>query len=207
MNKTDRFYFENIAAAAQCSTRAAEYLLECLRAYRPERLAEMLETMHTLEHQGDERRHEMSHALAKAFVTPVDREDLDSISRNVDDVTDSVEEILQLFYMDALTAVPPKAALFAEKLVGLCRLMADIAAELPSFKKPARLRKMIVELNGLEEECDRLYPQAVREIRLSNAADVPTVMAWRRIYDAMERCADACEHVADGIETVIMKNT
>ena len=37
--------------------------------------------------------------------------------------------------------------------------------------------------------------------------DVLDVISWREIYDYMENCADACEHVADSVETVVMKNT
>ena len=31
--------------------------------------------------------------------------------------------------------------------------------------------------------------------------------AWREIYIYLERCADACEHVADTVESVVMKNS
>ena len=34
----------------------------------------------------------MSEALAKAFVTPIDREDLDMLSRILDDVVDTIDE-------------------------------------------------------------------------------------------------------------------
>jgi uncharacterized protein Yka (UPF0111/DUF47 family) len=33
-----------------------------------------------------------------------------------------------------------------------------------------------------------------------------TVMFWRDILDRLEKCADACEHVGDSIETIVMKN-
>ena len=42
----------------------------------------------------------MNAALAKAFVTPVDREDLDLLSHQIDDVTDIIEEVLQKFYIN-----------------------------------------------------------------------------------------------------------
>ena len=37
--------------------------------------------------------------------------------------------------------------------------------------------------------------------------DVLEIMSWREIYDHMEECADACEHVGDSIELIVMKNT
>ena len=33
------------------------------------------------------------------------------------------------------------------------------------------------------------------------------VISWREIYAYLERCADACEHVADAVESVVMKNS
>ena len=36
--------------------------------------------------------------------------------------------------------------------------------------------------------------------------DVLDIISWREIYDCLEACADACEHVADTIETIVMKN-
>lgn len=38
-------------------------------------------------------------------------------------------------------------------------------------------------------------------------ADALHIIAWREIYDYLEKCADACEHVADGVESAVMKNS
>ncbi len=206
MAKADRFYFENFVAAAEQSGRAATYLSDFLKNYDSTRLEDALHSVHELEHAGDEKKHEMSAALAKAFVTPVDREDLALISQNIDDVTDSVEEVLQQFYMDDIKTVLPEAVEFADKLVGCCALMTDMLREFPNFKKPARLHELIIELNHAEEECDVLYLRAIRAVR-THCSDTLEVLFWREIYECMEACADACEHVGDCVETVVMKNT
>ena len=109
MAKSDRFYFQNFTEAAEFSCRAIDFLTECLENYNPAEIKPMLEQMHGLEHAGDIKKHEMSSALAKAFVTPVDREDLALISQNIDEVTDSIEEILQRFYVDQIKSVLPEA--------------------------------------------------------------------------------------------------
>ncbi len=206
MAKADRFYFENFVAAAEQSGKAAAYLSDFLQKYDPTHVEEALRAVHELEHEGDRQKHEMSAALAKAFVTPVDREDLALISQNIDDVTDCIEEVLQQFYMDNIQTVLPEAMEFAERLVGCCLLMANMLREFPSFKKPTHLHELIVELNHAEEECDALYLRAVRAIR-THCTDTLEILFWREIYACMEACADACEHVGDCIETVVMKNT
>ena len=99
MAKGDKFYYENFAASTALSKTAATYLVKCLENYNPDNIQQMLEEMHEIEHNADIKKHEMSEALAKAFVTPVDREDLDMLSHNLDDVTDKIEEILQKFYI------------------------------------------------------------------------------------------------------------
>ena len=73
-NKSDRFYFDNLVQAAECAEKAAEYLVECLEQYDGKQIKEKLVRMHEFEHEGDQHRHDMLTALAKAFVIPVDRE-------------------------------------------------------------------------------------------------------------------------------------
>ncbi len=41
-----------------------------------------------LEHKGDNIYHQMEEALAKTFVTPIDREDLQKLSAELDDILD-----------------------------------------------------------------------------------------------------------------------
>ena len=41
----------------------------------------------------------------------------------------------------------------------------------------------------------------------NHCSDVLEILFWREIYECMESCADACEHVGDCVETVVMKNT
>ena len=75
MAKGDKFYFENFVAITELAKKAANYLVECFENYDANNIEQMLEAMHEIEHSADVKKHEMREALAKAFVTPVDRED------------------------------------------------------------------------------------------------------------------------------------
>lgn len=206
MAKGDKFYFDNFAASAALSKKAAEYLLYCLENYDPKNLRPMLQKMHEIEHSADEKKHEMNAALAKAFVTPVDREDLDLLSHSIDDVTDQIEEVLQMFYIDNIQSVNSAAVEFANKIVKACEILCTLMAEFENFKKSRNIHGLIVELNDVEEECDKLYLTSMRELS-KNATDVLLTISWRDIYGSLEACADACEHAGECVRTVIMKNT
>lgn len=205
-SKADKFYFNNFLSATECCVEAAKYLEECLNNYDVNELKEMIVKMHGFEHKADEVHHEMSAALAKAFVTPLDREDIAEISANIDEVADTIEEVLQRLYVDEVEAIPEFFKVFANKIVECCELMRKVLEELPTFKKPKKLKEMILNLGALEEECDKLYLEGTLNIRKENS-DVLLIIALRDTLYKMERCADACEHVCDTIEMIVMKNT
>lgn len=206
MAKGDKFYFENFAASTALSKEAAGYLVNCLENYDPDKLQQMLEQMHKIEHSADMKKHEMNEALAKAFVTPVDREDLDMLSHQLDDVTDKIEEILQKFYIYNIRTINPSAVVFAKKIVRSCELLCELMEEFESFKRSKKIHSLIVEMNDVEEECDKLYLSSVRELT-KNPTDALVTIFWHEIYNCLEACADACEHVSECVGTVIMKNT
>ena len=206
MAKGDKFYFENFAASTSLSKKAATYLVECLENYDPENMEQMLKQMHEIEQSADIKKHEMSAALAKAFVTPVDREDLDMLSRQLDDVTDEIEEVLQKFYVNNIQAVEPAAVEFARKIVLSCTLLCDLMVEFENFKRSKSIKPLIIKINDVEEDCDKLYLASMRTLS-KEATDPLHIIAWRDIYCCLEACVDACEHVSECVDSVIMKNT
>ncbi|MGN1084806.1 MAG: DUF47 domain-containing protein, partial [Lachnospiraceae bacterium] len=78
--------------------------------------------------------------------------------------------------------------------------------EFPEFRRSAKLKEYLIRINDLEEEGDSLFIEGMRALHTekNNPAEI---IAWRDIYSYLERCMDACEHAADVIETVIMKNS
>jgi len=74
------------------------------------------------------------------------------------------------------------------------------------FRKSDLIAKKIVEVNVIEEIADSLYFKTVREL-FTKEKDPMHVMVWLRLFDGFERICDACEHVADTIGSVIMKNS
>lgn len=204
--KTDAFYFENFKSVAELCVKAAEYLVEFLTDYNPALLMERMETMHTFEHAADIKKHEMSEALAKAFITPLEREDLAELSGNLDEVADNIEEVLQRFYVDEPKAVTPESVKFAENVLACCHELVTLFEELENYKKPQKLREAVIRISDLEEACDKIYLEGYRNIK-KESSDVLEIVAWRKIYDYLERCADACEHVADSVDKIVMKNS
>lgn len=206
MAKGDKFYFENFVAAAELSKQAANYLVECLENYDVSKIDQMLTTMHEIEYSADLKKHEMGEALAKAFVTPVDREDLDMLSHQLDDVIDLIDEILQKFYIYDIQKIDPPSIDFAKHIVKACGILCEIMNEFENFKKSKTIHSLIIKMNDMEEECDKLYLSYMRALT-KKSTDVLETISWRKIYESLEECVDTCEHVSECVGSVIMKNT
>jgi len=206
MAKSDKFYYENFAECTTLAKKAATYLVDCLEHYDFDNIQKMLEDMHVFEHSADIKKHEMNEALAKAFVTPVDREDLDMMSQQLDTVLDLLEEVLQKLYIYNIKTIEPAAIEYAKYLVKACELLCEIMAEFENFKKSKKLHSLIIAENDVEEECDKLYLASMHELT-KNSTDVLKTISWYKVYDCFEACVDACEHVSECVGSIVMKNT
>ena len=51
----------------------------------------------------------------------------------------------------------------------------------------------------MEEEADELFITSLRTLH-TTCGDPLQILVWREIYMYLEKCADACEHVADIVE-------
>ena len=73
-------------------------------------------------------------------------------------------------------------------------------------KHSKELKQSIIRMNTLEEKEDELFISSMRKLHVEEQ-DVQNIIAWREIYTYLEKCADACEHVADIVGSVAMKNS
>ena len=204
--KQDAFYFDNFIACSQFALDAAERLKDILVTFKSEDLSARQEELHAIERAADEKRHSLTDKLAKAFITPIEREDIVSLSHNIDEVTDKIEEVLIRIYINGVREIRPEAFQMLDLVIECCREMCGLMREFPNFKKSDRLMSRIIRINTLEEQADALYISSMRDLHRKEK-DLLQIIAWREIYDYREKCADACEHVANAVESIMMKNS
>ena len=206
MTKKDSYYFNCFINCAQLASEAACLLRSIVKDFHVEDLQLHLVKMHEIEHNADKKKHELMSELARAFITPLEREDIIRLSQFIDDVTDSVEEVLQHIYISGVTQIREEVITFVELIVRCCTSLNILMKEFPNFKKSKTLSSYIISINQLEEEGDRLYLKVMRELHTSQLM-TNEIMIWREIYGYLEKCCDTCEHVADSIEGIRIANT
>ena len=205
-SKQNSFYFDNFIACADYSRKAAQLLYKGMRQFDPAQIGDMLEEMHEVEHAGDEKKHELLNVLAKAFITPIEREDIILLGQNIDEVTDKIEDVLLRMYCNNIKSVRPDALELVAVVIECCNELKEMLEEFPRFKNSKKLHEKIVNINTLEEKADQLFISSMRNLH-TTCDDPVMIIVWREIYIYLEKCVDACEHVADTVESVIMKNS
>ena len=204
--KQDAIYFDNFIECAGFASKAALMLKDIFRSFDPARMPQWMDQIHEIEHAADKKRHAMTDKLAKAFITPIEREDIISLSYNIDELTDKAEEVFIRIYMNNVQAIRPDALRMLDIVIACTEEVCALVKEFPDFRRSKKLNESIIRINSLEEQADRIYFASMRALH-TEGGDVLEILAWREIYTYLEKCADACEHVADVVEEVVMKNS
>ena len=205
--KENNYYYDAFVKGLTYANEAAVMLGQCLENYDPANVQSHLDELHAIEHNADVVKHEVMKRLVREFLPPIEREDIIMLAHTIDDVTDSIEEVLRGMYMYNIRTLRPDVKAFTDLITRCCGVLIEMARELPNFRKsPAALYEKIVEINSMEEEGDRLYVKAMHDL-YATRTDPIAVLAWTTMYEGLEACFDYCEDVADTVEQVVMKNS
>ncbi len=206
MAKIKNDYFEMIKTQAAYCVQAANLLEEIVNTFSAEEASHLREKMHAIEREADELHHDILTKLYVEFITPIDQEDILRLVQIIDDITDSLEEVVQDFYIFDIKTLPMGADKFVTIVKRCTKSFADAASELKNFKKPEHLRTLIIEVNNIEGEADNAYNEGIHYL-FSHDHDAKTLISHKAIYESLENCCDLCEHAADVMEQIIIKNT
>lgn len=199
-------YFDIFVELVQYSCDAAALLYEIMNNFQPENLEQTMARMHHIEQAGDAGRHRMMESLAREFITPIEREDIMAMADAIDNVTDTIEDVLMRIYMFNFTTLREDAIKMATIIVKCCEALKEALREFGNFRKSESLHDLIIEINRLEEEGDALFVKATRNLYVSRENPVE-ILAWAQTLDYLEKSCDACEEVSAVIESVMMKNS
>lgn len=206
MAKKDNNYFKMFVNIAADAITAATQLKETITHYNAEKIHEQMVSMHEVEHAADIKKHEMMEKLIAEFITPIEREDIITLSWALDDVLDYIEEIYQILFMHNVKKMREEALVFGDLIYKSAVALKSCFDEFENFKRSKILPKRLIEVNSLEETADTLYIDAVRRLHLDEL-DPSKVHTWSVLFLQLERTIDRIEQVADTIELVIMKNS
>jgi predicted phosphate transport protein (TIGR00153 family) len=186
----------------QIISEASRLLLDGLLQGKA-RLAGAATDISVLEHKGDEVIHEVFTRLNQTFITPIDPEDIHSISAALDNVLDGIEDTSHRLVSYHIDPVPANMVTLAEIVAGCAK---QLHSAFQALEQNGPIMDHCIEINRLENEGDRIGRSAVAEL-FDKENDPITLIKLKEVYEFFEATIDSCEDVADVLQNVVVKNS
>jgi uncharacterized protein len=196
----DREFFDLFEEAATNVVRGADLLDQMLRSY-PEK-SDLARDILICEQDGDRITHDIINRLNNTFVTPIDREDIILLSSALDDIADLTEEVADYLGLYKIEAPMEQAQRLAHILLQASRQIAEAMPRLRDFKD---LDHYTIEIHRLENDGDRIVREAVASL-FEGGIDPMIVIRWKDLFERLEEAIDACESVANVLQSIVIKN-
>ena len=196
----DEQFFDLFNSMAEEIRAAAKLLEDMLSTDPPDE--QYVDQIKDAEHRCDTLTHDTIQRLHRTFVTPFDREDLYSLATSLDNVMDEIDHSAALIRLYKIRTVRPGARALT-RTVSASTERLHTALEALAQRRP--VQPHAVEINRLENEADRAYQEAVREL-FESESDPIVIIKWKEMLDVLEQITDACEDVANVIEGVVVKH-
>lgn len=157
------------------------------------------------EHEGDKIVHEMEEALARTFVTPIDREDLQKLSSELDTVLDLTNGAIRACVM---LGVEKPTDPMKELIKVLVKCVTTVDDAIPKLRKHlySDLVESARELRKLEKEADRVYRDAVSKLFKDPSVDAKVLIREKTVLEDLENAIDQCDSIADTLANLAIKH-
>lgn len=154
------------------------------------------------EHVGDKMVHDIVRRLNKSFITPIDREDIYDLVATADEILDSIEEAAGLMIIYRVGEATDYARRQAEVIAKATPILREC---MDNLEKPKGLDERIIAVNSLENDGDLIEREAIASL-FEGDTKCTDIIKWKDIYETLESAIDECEHVANVIESIVLKH-
>ncbi len=199
-------FFDLLAQQGGKLVVASDLLQELLEAKGSER-ASLRDRLHDVEHEADELNHVFISKINQSFITPFDREDLQRLAHLMDDCVDFMDEAGDMIVLYKMDDIPEPFEDLLHKQVEVLRKCSKLTAEaMPKLKKPMDLKPYWLEINILENQGDQAYRRTIANL-FDSGLDPVTIIKLKDVVLVLEKCTDAFESLAHGVEAIAVKES
>jgi predicted phosphate transport protein (TIGR00153 family) len=166
---------------------------------------EIRSSIETLEAEADTISDELLAALSATFVTPIDREDLQRLSKKLDDIVDYIDMAARacVLYGVAKPTVPMLA--LVDRLVASTAALHEALPHLRG-KRYEDIFAIARKVEALEKEGDTVFRDALSALFHDPEVDAKTILREKEVLEDLEQAIDRCEQVAETLVNVAVKH-
>jgi len=144
--------------------------------------------------------------LNKSFITPIEREDIQTIAVQLNKITKKIVKAclnLEVYRLNDYTDEMKEQAL---NLVQATEKLGEIISKFKKVSDVEVITKLSIEMKEIESHGDEIHRRAMGNL-FSGQYEALEVIKLRDIYKEIETAFDACFYVSDTILNVVLKQS
>lgn len=201
----EEHFFDLLEKGSACVARSGELLEECCTAQSSADREGAVARMTDEEHASDKVIREVYDALNKTFVTPIDRSDIYALATDLENVVDRIHGTITQIVVHAMEDLPPGSAELAAKVNLACQEIDAAVKLLRNLKQHDSIQAHCKQLAQLEHDGDQIF-RANIGVMFRTEKDAVRLLKHKEFLEGLENTLDACDDVANALESLVIKN-
>ena len=161
------------------------------------------------ERAADRITHEVSRALHKTFITPIDRDQIHQLINTMDDVADLIQDSAETMALYDVRHMTEDILRLTDLSVKCCERLKDAVALIGKVRDAVTAEatlKTCAEIDKLESDADHVMRAAMSRL-FREEPDVRELIKLKAVYELLETITDRCEDAANLIEGIVLENS
>lgn len=199
--RKDKFYAYLLASSSnlkECSIYFSDHIAQKQKAN-----TDFINGIDKFRKTGEEIVSDVSNHLQKAFITPLEREDILHLVQTIYNILKKVELCSDLFYRYSITYDDHMFDL--SSIAKECTEEIDLAVRLITEKKLVQINKHVFAIHTLEAKGEESFRRATQQLLKKNTNPIQ-IIKCKEIYDSLIHIIYSCQAVATTFQTIILKN-
>ena len=198
----ERLFFDLLEQLAVTVDDGARALQDMIRDFRD--VGAKRRRIKDIEHQGDDLTHSVFEGLNKTFITPIDREDIQSLASSLDNILDMIDAAANRLHLYGVDRPTDAMAQLADTIADSTALLKRAVGMIRNMKQGDEVERIAVQVHHLENVADDLMNTSVAA--LFKDPDPIRIIKLKEITERLEQATDYCEDVANVLSDIVAKN-
>jgi predicted phosphate transport protein (TIGR00153 family) len=200
----ERKFFDMFEKAAVNLVQTAQTLYNAVNMPPGDKRLESLKEIARLEHVGDEITHQIFQEVGSTFITPFDREDIQRLASELDDILDNIHGAAKRIELYKIGNIHPSVIKLAELTLEACTELNKAIPQLRDLRDVSKIREACIVINSIENHADDISDMTLARL-FEEETNAIEVIKLKEIISIIETATDRCEDVANVLETIIIK--
>ncbi len=166
---------------------------------------ELIKEVELNEQSGDKIMAELIALLHKSFITPISRDDIHTLTIELDKILDGLDDVATAVGMYHIKDATPEARELASLGADACQRLNRAVIALADKTRKQDAMAYCQEVDSIESKADKVYKKAITRL-FEGEGDLWAAMKLKEFYELQENVLDYCEDAAKTIEAILIEN-